>query len=70
MDISVDEFRGRMQRMEDFSFTASTGAKVTMDLSALRAMSEEERRAARARFDVLAAKLRNKYAHAAAAAQT
>lgn len=66
MDISVDEFRSRARRMEDFSFTASTGARVTMDLSLLRSMGEEERLAARRRFDDLAAELRIKYARKAA----
>lgn len=68
MEISVEEMRTRMARMEDFSFTAGTGVKVTMDLSLLRSMSEEERRAARARFDALAAELRRKYARAVAQA--
>ena len=63
-----EEMRAQMARMEDFSFTASTGAKVTMDLSLLRSMSEAERKAARARFDALANELRRKYARPAAPA--
>lgn len=57
-----EEIRERMQKMEDFTFTASTGAKVTMDLSLLRSMSEEEREASRASFNRLTQQLRIKYA--------
>ena len=66
MDIGVDAFRENMQQMKDFTFTASTGVKVKMDLSLLRSMSEAERAAARRRFDVLASELRIKYARQAA----
>lgn len=64
MDISIGELREKVQRMEDVSFTAGTGATVRMDMSLLRSMSEAERSAARARFDALCAQLRVKYARA------
>lgn len=69
MDISIEEFRDNMREMKDFSFTASTGVRVKMDLSLLRSMSEEERIAARQKTQRLFDELRIKYARQIAAAK-
>lgn len=45
MDISVEEFRQNMREMKDFSFTASNGVQVNMNLGLLRSMTPEEREA-------------------------
>ncbi len=66
MNIGAEAFRENMRQMRDFSLVASTGVTVKMDLSLLRSMSEEERKAARQRFDALASELRIKYARQAA----
>ena len=56
----------RMRRMEDFTFTASTGATVNMDFSLLRSMTPEERAARRRNFERVAQEIRVKYARLAA----
>lgn len=55
----------KMRHMEDFTFTASTGATVHMDFSLLRAMTPEEREARRRNFERVAMEIRIKYARAA-----
>ena len=55
----------RMRRMEDFTFTASTGATVHMDFSLLRSMTPEEREGRRRNFDRVAQEIRIKYARIA-----
>ena len=54
-----DEDIERMRRMEDFTFTASTGATVHMDFSLLRS-------ARRRNFERVAQEIRVKYARLAA----
>lgn len=61
--ITVEEMRENARQMKDYTFTASTGATVHMDFSVIRAMSEEERRAARAEFDAVAREIIMKYHH-------
>ena len=56
----------RMGRMEDFTFTASTGATVHMDFSLLRSMTPEELAARRRNFERVAQEIRVKYARLAA----
>lgn len=60
-----DEDIERMRRMEDFTFTASTGATVHMDFSLLRSMTPEEREARRRNFERVAQEIRIKYARIA-----
>lgn len=60
-----DEDIERMRRMEDFTFTASTGATVHMDFSLLRSMMPEEREARRRNFERVAQEIRIKYARIA-----
>lgn len=55
----------KMRRMEDFTFTASTGATVHMDFSLLRSMTPEEREARRMNFERVAMEIRIKYARLA-----
>lgn len=55
----------KARRMEDFTFTASTGATVHMDFSLLRSMTPQERQARKDGFNRLAQELRMKYAKAA-----
>lgn len=60
-----DEDIERMRRMEDFTFTASTGATVHMDFSLLRSMTPEEQEARRRNRDRVAQEIRIKYARIA-----
>ena len=61
MDISVEEFRENMRQMKDFSFTASNGVKVTMNLSLLRSMTPEEREARARHRDRVLQEMYDKY---------
>ena len=67
--MTIEERRAKARAMEDYTFIASTGVKVTMDFSLLRSMSEEERRYNRARFERVAREMTIKYAAQLAAAQ-
>lgn len=61
-------FRQKCEAMEDFTFTASTGATVTMNFSILRSMTPQERKARRDNFNRLAQEIRTKYAAQAGSA--
>ena len=60
--MTPEEMRENLREMRDFTFIASTGAKVTVDCSLLRTMTAQEHAARRERFNRLAQELRMKYA--------
>ena len=57
----TQEIRERAARMEDFEFIASTGARVKVDCSMLRAMTPAERQRQRDKTERLYRTLCEKY---------
>lgn len=57
----TQEIRERAARMEDFEFIASTGARVKVDCSLLRAMTPAERQKQRDKTERLYRTLCEKY---------
>ena len=60
--MTPEEMRENLREMRDFTFIASTGAKVTVDCSRLRSMTPEENKARQDHFQRVAQRIRLKYA--------
>lgn len=60
--MTPEEMRENLREKRDFTFIASTGAKVTVDCSPLRSMTQRENQERSESFNRLAQQLRLKYA--------
>ena len=60
--MTTEEMREHLSAKRDFTFIASTGAKVTVDCSLLRSMTPQEAKARQDHFQRVAQRIRLKYA--------
>ena len=60
--MTPEEMRENLREMRDFTFIASTGAKVTVKGSLLRSITPEENKARQDHFQRVAQRIRLKYA--------